>query len=289
MRMEQWQRDKIIEMHADGYSALKISGIINIYATSVRKFLIRNGLDSKRKAGNVNKLTDDEINMLKELSAQGNGIEKISKLTGITIHRITKLFKIENIKCTIYSGKITKEIGVQILDLKQNGFNSNEIGKIFNIGRSAICRYIRINADASKLKERKEYLKNVRRIRRNFSKSIHRVLREFSNVSKHKSISQYLPYTIQELKEHIESQFEDWMTWDNWGAYRRLEWDDNDPNTWKWHVDHIKPASEFKYVEMSDPEFQACWSLSNLRPYSAKQNVIDGNNRARHTTKKLLY
>lgn len=27
---------------------------------------------------------------------------------------------------------------------------------------------------------------------------------------------------------------------------------------------------------MEDEEFKKCWALSNLRPYSAKQNIIDG-------------
>jgi hypothetical protein len=32
-----------------------------------------------------------------------------------------------------------------------------------------------------------------------------------------KSLDKYLPYTVKELKEHLESQFETWMNWDNWG------------------------------------------------------------------------
>jgi hypothetical protein len=28
---------------------------------------------------------------------------------------------------------------------------------------------------------------------------------------------------------------------------------------------------------MEDQAFLDCWALSNLRPYSAKQNIIDGN------------
>jgi hypothetical protein len=27
---------------------------------------------------------------------------------------------------------------------------------------------------------------------------------------------------------------------------------------------------------MEDENFKKCWSLENLRPYSAKQNIIDG-------------
>ena len=87
----------------------------------------------------------------------------------------------------------------------------------------------------------------------------------------------YLPYSIQELKEHIEKQFESWMTWNNQGTYDKNIWNDNDPNTWKWQIDHIIPASTFNYNSMEDKEFKRCWALNNLRPYSAKQNLLDSD------------
>jgi hypothetical protein len=33
---------------------------------------------------------------------------------------------------------------------------------------------------------------------------------------------------------------------------------------------------------MDDEEFKKCWSLDNLRPLSAKQNILDGTSRKRH-------
>jgi hypothetical protein len=33
---------------------------------------------------------------------------------------------------------------------------------------------------------------------------------------------------------------------------------------------------------MDDENFKKCWALENLRPYSAKQNIIDGVTRVRH-------
>lgn len=92
----------------------------------------------------------------------------------------------------------------------------------------------------------------------------------------------YLPYTAENLKTHIESQFEPWMTWYNWGKYVCSTWNDNDPSTWKWQIDHIVPKSDFNYTAIIDKEFQDCWSLSNLRPLSAKQNLLDGVSRVRH-------
>ncbi len=91
------------------------------------------------------------------------------------------------------------------------------------------------------------------------------------------SILKYLPYTIQELKQHLESQFETWMNWDNWGIYDSNTWNDDDSTTWKWQIDHIVPHSSFKYSSMKDEEFKKCWDLSNLRPLSAKENLLKGN------------
>jgi hypothetical protein len=96
------------------------------------------------------------------------------------------------------------------------------------------------------------------------------------------SINKYLPYSIQELKEHLEKQFEPWMTWDNHGKYDLSTWNDNDTSTWTWQLDHIVPQSDLLYQTMEDDNFQKCWSLDNLRPYSAKQNIIDGPSRIRH-------
>lgn len=88
-----------------------------------------------------------------------------------------------------------------------------------------------------------------------------------------------MPFSIQELRDHLEKQFESWMTWTNWGKYIIKVWDDNDSSTWTWHIDHIIPQSKFNFSSTEDDEFKKCWSLNNLRPYSSKQNVIDRNNR----------
>lgn len=96
---------------------------------------------------------------------------------------------------------------------------------------------------------------------------------------KNGSILDNLPYTINELKQHIESLFEPWMSWNNWGKYNPKTWDDNDKSTWTWHLDHIKAHVKFNYDSMEHPDFRKCWDLNNLRPYSAKDNIIDGARR----------
>jgi hypothetical protein len=64
-------------------------------------------------------------------------------------------------------------------------------------------------------------------------------------------------YTAQELIAHLEKQFKGRMSWKNFG---------------KWHVDHIVPVSLFQFQSVDDPEFRACWALSNLRPMWGDEN-----------------
>jgi hypothetical protein len=92
-----------------------------------------------------------------------------------------------------------------------------------------------------------------------------------------KAFEDIVGYTCLELKDHIESKFESWMKWDNWGVYDPKTWDDNDQSTWKWQIDHIIPINNFKYISIYDEDFKKCWSLNNLRPLSAKANLLKGN------------
>ena len=117
------------------------------------------------------------------------------------------------------------------------------------------------------------------KLRLSLSTAINFALKKASTSKNGKSIGKYLTYTMQELKEHLESQFEPWMTWDNHGTYDPKIWNDNDQSTWTWQIDHIIPCSKFHYFSMEDNKFLECWALSNLRPYSAKQNIIDKDKR----------
>lgn len=134
----------------------------------------------------------------------------------------------------------------------------------------------------------KQYRKNRRQSDPNFklrecvSRSINGFLKTHGHSKNKKSIIDYLSYSVEELKHHLESQFEPWMTWKNWGRYDPKTWNDNDSLTWMWQLDHIIPHSTFKYTSMQDQEFKDCWALSNLRPYSAKQNILDGTSKKRH-------
>jgi len=48
--------------------------------------------------------------------------------------------------------------------------------------------------------------------------------------------------TFEQFKQHLEAQFEAWMSWDNYGLYN------GEPN-YGWDIDHIKPLSSDKTEE----------------------------------------
>lgn len=87
-------------------------------------------------------------------------------------------------------------------------------------------------------------------------------------------------YTLSELKSHLESKFEFWMNWNNLGVYNPKTWNDQDPKTWVWQLDHIIPQSKLLYSSMNDDNFKKCWALENLQPLSAKSNFLKGNKNA---------
>jgi hypothetical protein len=62
------------------------------------------------------------------------------------------------------------------------------------------------------------------------------------------------------LMSHLESKFQEGMTWDNYGT--------------DWEVDHIVPVASFNFTSYEDEEFKKCWSLSNLQPLWTYQNRI---------------
>lgn len=117
------------------------------------------------------------------------------------------------------------------------------------------------------------------KLNRLISNKVYIALKEIGQSKNGNSIIKFLGYAKIQLKFYIEYKFEYWMNWKNHGIYNAKTWNDNDPSTWTWQLDHIIPHSEFRYTSMEDEEFKKCWSLENLRPYSAKQNILDGNRR----------
>jgi hypothetical protein len=144
-------------------------------------------------------------------------------------------------------------------------------------------KYRQNHKNERNLQEQIRYNKdNAYRLRKLVSSTVLKALKNIGSSKNGSSILKHLPYTIQELKDHLEEQFEPWMSWKNQGNYDPKTWNDNDPNTWTWQIDHIIPRSKLSYTSMKDDNFKKCWGLKNLRPYPSKLNVVDGATRIRH-------
>jgi hypothetical protein len=96
----------------------------------------------------------------------------------------------------------------------------------------------------------------------NFRTAIYTVLKE-NNMNKYGHYFEILQYSPEELATHLENQFTEDMTWENYG---------------EWHVDHRLPITSFNFQEIGDNEFMRCWSLDNLQPMWADENIRKSNN-----------
>jgi hypothetical protein len=85
--------------------------------------------------------------------------------------------------------------------------------------------------------------------------ALHRALR-LSGRQKADRTETLLGYTYEQLKQRIEFNFKDGMSWENYG---------------EWHIDHIKPVSRFVRQGVIDP--MMINALCNLRPLWAADNL----------------
>ena len=121
--------------------------------------------------------------------------------------------------------------------------------------RPEVKERTRISGKKHDAKRRKD---PIFRFNQNMSRAINLSLKK-NNLSKNgRHWEDLVGYTSQELRDHLEKQFSQGMTWE----YRS-----------KWHIDHIVPKSSFKIKEVGDSEFMKCWGLENLQPLWAIDNI----------------
>jgi membrane-associated HD superfamily phosphohydrolase len=215
-------------------------------------------------------------------------------------HKIREIIRLYN-EDMLGSPSISEKIGVHktiiVRILKENGVVVGKSGRKFKGGKTvADKKWREKNKEYMSVKSkkwykqnkehRKQYLKEyreknidkIREVKRNYERTrkskdplyklisnfrtaIYQVLKE-SNVEKNGHYFDILQYTPDELIFHLENQFKDGMTWDNYG---------------EWHVDHIKSIASYNIQEIGDSEFMECWSLENLQPLWGEENIRKGS------------
>ena len=112
-------------------------------------------------------------------------------------------------------------------------------------------KYLEYKKNYSKERSKKDL--NYR-IRGNLRSRLKAALK--NNSKKGKTLS-YLGCSIEELKEHLEKQFQSGMTWNNYGIYG-------------WHIDHIIPLAKWDLT--NEEEIKKACNYKNLQPLWAKDN-----------------
>ena len=219
------------------------------------------------------------------------------ELTESQISEIIKLYTEDLLGSPTISEKLKIHKTIVLNTLRSNGIILGPSGRR-NIGgkkvsdkkwreknKESVKEYVKSWYEQNK-EHRKEYIKeyhknNIDKIRKtkrdyernrkardplyklisNFRTAIYTVLKE-SNVDKYGHYFDVLQYTPEELITHLELQFKDDMSWDNYGV---------------WHVDHMLPITSFDIREMGDEEFMKCWSLDNLQPMWGEENIRKSN------------
>lgn len=93
------------------------------------------------------------------------------------------------------------------------------------------------------------------RLRRNLKSRLYMALKKDRGAKSESTIA-LLGCSVEELKSRLEEQFQEGMTWENYG---------------EWHVDHVKPCAKFN---LNNPEEQKeCFHYSNLQPLWAEDNL----------------
>jgi hypothetical protein len=93
------------------------------------------------------------------------------------------------------------------------------------------------------------------RLRKVLRSQFQRVLSRKS-VEKEDSVLDFIGCSLNDLVQHLTSQFAPEMTWENYGEF--------------WEIDHIRPCASFDMTLKEDR--QACWHWTNLQPLTQEDN-----------------
>ena len=219
-------------------------------------------------------LNKEELdNILKMYNEELLGTHTISIKTGVSKQTINRILKENGV---IFGPSGRRNIGgKKVADKKWRDSNKKYMDNKSKIWyeqnkeyrKKYLKEYREKNIDKIR-KVKRDYEKNRKasdpayKLISNFRTAIYQVLKE-NNVEKNKHYFDILKYTPEELISHLEKQFTDSMTWENYG---------------EWHVDHRMPISSFVFESVDDDSFIKCWSLENLQPMWGKDNIVKGNN-----------
>lgn len=147
-----------------------------------------------------------------------------------------------------------------------NYYNSEKRKEYYERNKQKVKEQYQQNKEKIKQQqnERKDEINKVRRERKknnpivklksNLSSNISHAMKR-SKWQKTSKTELIIGCSYETLKQYIESKFEDWMTWDNYGLYNGTE-------NYGWDIDHIIPQSSAITID----ELIKLNNYTNLRP-----------------------
>ena len=172
--------------------------------------------------------------------------------------------------CKLYINNYYKE-NIDKLKIKHNEYNKKRI-----VDKVAMKKYkhehYKLNKEKIDIRNKeyrrknKDILKEKRsenlilKLKENIGNNIRNSLRK-NNCRKNSRTTEILNCTIQEFKLYLESKFEIWMSWENYGKY-------NGELNYGWDIDHIIPISSANTEE----EIIKLNHYTNLQPLCSYRN-----------------
>ena len=92
------------------------------------------------------------------------------------------------------------------------------------------------------------------KLKQNLSRRIREEMQ--SAGGKGKTTIAYVGCSVEHVKAHLEQQFTDGMSWENYGD---------------WHIDHRRPCASFDFNK--DEDAHMCWHYTNLQPMWGAENI----------------
>lgn len=236
-RERDWQ--KAVKKYEIGYSLKDVTK--DIFGGSISSQVVKTGLKKRgvkiRRYG-TRKISEDEKKKIIRLYKEGHDAGNIAKA-------LFRGKKTQAVRDIINGSRIKKRVRNSPCKTTDLPLFSSENPVIRNLTQDRKTRW-----------KFKQYQEN------SSFRSMYVVqsrLNKFAKKENRKSSSaELIGCSADELRDHLESQFEDWMTWDNHGRDG-------------WHIDHIVPCSWFDHTD--EGHLQLCWNYRNLRPLGAKENV----------------
>ena len=222
---------------------------------------------------NKRQFTEEEkSHIIKQYVENKIGLTSIGKPLGLTKRQIKSLLIEWGVSIDPQGQKFRG--GKSVSDKKYFEANKDKIQERTNIWHNDNKDRLKIyhkewrakNIDKIRIKSNQKYKEKIKsdplyKLRHNTRFAVWASLKD-KNLTKIKRTFEILTYTPEELKAHLESQFDAAMNWNNYGV---------------WHVDHIIPISKFTYSSEEDEGFKQCWALSNLRPMWGTDNCAKNN------------